>query len=131
MFLHINTFGQQISLHSKDAEDAVPGTPATPEEKDDAGNVTKQAQPAVPEKPAKPAEPLKNVIQEALDYWKRTDTDIVPIANGKRLDLNKTALENGLTDNDFINVVSQESLDEALALKQEELDNAKKLAGKL
>ena len=124
MFLHINTFGNQLSVHSKDL---VPAVPAVEEVKDAEGNVT---QPFVAAIPSKSAEPLRNAIKEVMDYWKKTETDLVALSNGNRLDLNKTALDNGLTENDFVTIVSQKSLDEALAAKQVELDAAKKLAGK-
>lgn len=130
MFLHINTFGQQISLHSKDAVDAVAGKAAIEEERNPEGNVIVVAEPAVPSQPAKPAEPLKNVVKEAMDFWKKTETDLVALSNGNRLDLNKTALENGLKESDFVTVVSQKSLDENAAVKKLEYDTALHLAGK-
>jgi len=130
MFLHINTFGQQISLHSKDAVEAVAGKSGVEEKRDGNDKVIQEAEPAIAPVPAKPAEPLKNVIVEAMHQWKRTETDLVALGNGNRLDMNKTAEENSLKENDFVTVVSQKSLDEAVAAKQAELDAAKKLAGK-
>lgn len=130
MFLHINTFGQQISLHSKDAVEAVAGKAAVEEKKDASDNVIQPAEPAIAPVPAQPAEPLKTVLVEAMHYWKRTETDLVALGNGNRLDMNKTAGENGLKDNDLVTVVSQKSLDEALAAKKVEYDAALKLAGK-
>lgn len=130
MFLHINTFGQQISLHSKDAVAATEGKAAVEEKRDAQDNVIQPAEPAIPATPAKPAEPLRSVVKEAMDHWKKTETDLVALGNGNRLDLNKTAAENGLKENDFVSVVSQKSLDESVATKQAELDAVKKLAGK-
>lgn len=130
MFLHINTFGNQLSVHSKDATEAVPEIPAVEEKRNEAGDVIEAARDKVPAVPAKPAEPLKNAVKEVMDFWKKEETDPVALVNGKRLDLNKTALENGLKENDTIFIVTQKSLDEAVTTKQAELDNAKKLAGK-
>lgn len=130
MFLHINTFGQQISVHAKDATPAFEGKPAVSEVKDADDNVITPAQDAVAPVPARPAEPVRNAVRQALEYWKRPETDIVALSNGKRLDPNKTPEENGLKENDFIQVVSQEELEESLKVKKEEYEAALKLAGK-
>jgi hypothetical protein len=111
MFLHIKTFDNQISVHAKDL---VPAIAAVEEVKDKEGNVT---QPAVPAVPSKPAEPLRNAIREALDYFNRIETDIVTFHYNKKLDLNKTAKENELAENDFITVTSQAILDKKEAEK--------------
>lgn len=93
MFLHIRTFDRQISFHSKDT---------VPEIRDKDGNVTQTA---------KNAEPLKNVIQEALNYWKFTHTDYVVLddTQQRKLDVNKTAAENGLKENDLVIVAHPET----------------------
>lgn len=102
MFLHVQVFDNQISVHSNDA------VPAVNEVRDKDGNVTQKGV------PAKSADPLRVAVRQALDYWKRTETDIVVLSGDKKLDPNKTAVENGLKENDLITVVSSKRYQEIL-----------------
>lgn len=88
MFLHIQTFGKQISLHSMEAV----------EEDEDVE--------------AKAAEPLNEVIKSALGYWKLSERyPVVLNQDGDRLDLTKSAKDNGLEENDLVIVTNQKLLD--------------------
>jgi hypothetical protein len=100
MFLHIKAFTNQISLHSME-------------------EVTADVENDVE---AKSAEPLRNVIDSALKYWNRKEKDLVVFneTRSRKLDLNKSAKDNGLSDNDLVIVTSQTILDEEEAARIEE-----------
>lgn len=99
MFLHIQSFDKQYSVNSQDER----------EEED------KKI----------PAENLMIAIKTAMDYWKQTGTVVAYNEDlTKKLDMNKSAKENGLNENDFVVVNTQENIDKKLEARKEQEVNA-------
>lgn len=101
MFLHLKVFDKQVSLHSVEGnEDTV-------------------------------AQPLSEVVNSALDYWKREEKDIVVLnEDGDKLDLNKSAKDNELVENQLVIVTSQILIDAEEKRKKDEATKLTKSAKK-